>query len=184
MPAKKTDKETIISKAYLEFLTKGYNNTSMSDIANACGIFKSGLYHHFKNKEDVMKEVLLCCAKKRRETILADLTDKDIPAQTRFENYIKTTQESFLASPSGCIFGNITLEMSNHNENLRQIIQDSFEEWVQALSALYQEKYDAKQAEDLARKTVSEIQGAIIIARAYKNPSHMKETLKGIQSYF
>ena len=33
------------------FHRKGYDNTSMSDIATAAGLTKAGLYHHVESKE-------------------------------------------------------------------------------------------------------------------------------------
>ena len=35
------------------FLEKGFAGTSMSDLAQACGIRKASLYHHFPGKEDL-----------------------------------------------------------------------------------------------------------------------------------
>src|SRR5213078_4149226 len=40
------------------FHRKGYDNTSMSDVATAAGLTKAGLYHHVTSKESLLYTVL------------------------------------------------------------------------------------------------------------------------------
>ncbi len=40
------------------FHRKGYDNTSMSDVASAAGLTKAGLYHHIPSKEGLLYTVL------------------------------------------------------------------------------------------------------------------------------
>ena len=40
------------------FHRKGYDNTSMSDIAEAVGLTKAGLYHHVTSKESLLSTIL------------------------------------------------------------------------------------------------------------------------------
>lgn len=39
------------------FHEKGYEKTTISNIAKKCGLSKGALYHHFKSKQDVLKEI-------------------------------------------------------------------------------------------------------------------------------
>ena len=57
-PAEASDRVLqILSEAGRLFATKGYDGTSMRDIALACGISKSLLYHHFSNKDEIYARV-------------------------------------------------------------------------------------------------------------------------------
>jgi TetR/AcrR family transcriptional regulator, cholesterol catabolism regulator len=47
----------ILAEAARIFASKGYEGASMRDIAVACGISKSLLYHHFANKEEIYSRV-------------------------------------------------------------------------------------------------------------------------------
>ena len=47
-------KEKIKRTAFLLIAKKGIDNTSMSDIAAACGVTKPVLYYYFKDKEDLI----------------------------------------------------------------------------------------------------------------------------------
>lgn len=53
----KQTKENIIAAAVQLFMEKGFEKTSMMDIANTLGISKGGIYHHFKSKEAIIHAV-------------------------------------------------------------------------------------------------------------------------------
>jgi AcrR family transcriptional regulator len=48
----------ILRQAALTFLRNGYDATSMSQIAERCGITKPGLYYHFKGKQDLLFAIM------------------------------------------------------------------------------------------------------------------------------
>lgn len=47
-------KDKIISTALQLFMEKGFEKTSMQDIADHLGMSKGGIYHHFKSKEEII----------------------------------------------------------------------------------------------------------------------------------
>src|ERR687890_2618962 len=49
----------ILSTSARLFATSGYDGTSMRDIAEACGISKSLLYHHFTDKDEIFARIAL-----------------------------------------------------------------------------------------------------------------------------
>ncbi len=51
-------KQRVFEASLRLFASKGYDATSMSDIADAVGIRKSSLYSHFKNKETLFDTIL------------------------------------------------------------------------------------------------------------------------------
>lgn len=53
----KQTKEDIIATAVQLFMEKGFEKTSMQDIANSLGISKGGIYHHFKSKKEIIDVV-------------------------------------------------------------------------------------------------------------------------------
>ena len=60
----------ILNNARKLFIQKGFNGTSISDIANAAKINKSLIYHYFENKEILWKSV--------KEDILQSFSDIEI----------------------------------------------------------------------------------------------------------
>src|SRR5215475_12077908 len=51
-------RERVFEVAAEVFHRKGYDNTSMSDVASAAGLTKAGLYHHVASKESLLYTVL------------------------------------------------------------------------------------------------------------------------------
>lgn len=52
-------KDLTLEAAIDLFSEKGYSNVSMRDLAKQVGIQPATLYHHFKNKEEIMSEILV-----------------------------------------------------------------------------------------------------------------------------
>jgi AcrR family transcriptional regulator len=50
--------DTLVRAAVEVFTTRGYDGTSMEDIAAASGITKSSIYHHVRGKEDLLRLAL------------------------------------------------------------------------------------------------------------------------------
>jgi len=51
-------RERIRREAAALFRVKGYNGTSMAELANEVGMAKSGVYHHFPCKQDLLSEII------------------------------------------------------------------------------------------------------------------------------
>ena len=65
-----TDKKGVILKASFEvFITYGFRKTSMDDIARAAGMSRPALYQFFKNKDDLIRSILLEGFEKLSETM-------------------------------------------------------------------------------------------------------------------
>ena len=56
---KEQRRKIIINSAEKLFFDKGYDNTSMKDIANEVGVDRTTLYLYFKNKEDMYLAIVL-----------------------------------------------------------------------------------------------------------------------------
>lgn len=83
-----TTKEKILEKAKKLFAKKGYESTSMSEVAAAANIEKSSLYYFFKNKEGLFIEIL--------ESIWKELIH-DIYDLSKRRAEFKSNQEHFAA---------------------------------------------------------------------------------------
>lgn len=50
--------QSIIEAASILFMQKGFEKTSMMDIAKEAGISKGAIYHHFKSKDEIIQMVM------------------------------------------------------------------------------------------------------------------------------
>jgi AcrR family transcriptional regulator len=51
-------KARIVNSARETFVAHGYEHVTMAQLAEACGLTRRGLYHHFSHKEDVYRATL------------------------------------------------------------------------------------------------------------------------------
>lgn len=59
MQTQKTDiRKIILEVAKVEFFEKGYKNASMRNIAKNTGVCLSNIYNYFKNKDEILEDVL------------------------------------------------------------------------------------------------------------------------------
>jgi|APTNR8051073442_1049403.scaffolds.fasta_scaffold00447_4 AcrR family transcriptional regulator len=56
-PADKTKRQAILEAAAVLFRDKGYNATSMRDLAQAVQLQASSLYNHIQSKQDLLREI-------------------------------------------------------------------------------------------------------------------------------
>ena len=91
----------IIEIATRLFLENGFAGTSMSAVANSCGITKASLYHHFPGKDDLFA----ACITRGYSSALVDLEAlvkaSDIEPIEKLERAICALYESIIASPVG-----------------------------------------------------------------------------------
>ena len=62
-------RESILKSAARLFATKGYPNTTILDLANACNSSRGALYHYFDSKEQILLEIF----ETHLETVLSEL---------------------------------------------------------------------------------------------------------------
>jgi AcrR family transcriptional regulator len=90
------DAASLLDVAVRVFNERGYDGTSMDDLARAAGISKSSFYHHVEGKE-----ALLAAACERALSALSAIRDEPAsrsgPAVTRFEHVLRRTAEALLA---------------------------------------------------------------------------------------
>jgi AcrR family transcriptional regulator len=84
----------ILSESARLFATTGYDGTSMRDIANACGISKSLLYHHFADKDEIFARITLGSLRELYSFVTARIPD-DAPPSQRIRAFMTATAEYF-----------------------------------------------------------------------------------------
>ncbi|MGK7393999.1 MAG: TetR/AcrR family transcriptional regulator [Candidatus Cyclobacteriaceae bacterium M3_2C_046] len=184
MPIQKIDKQEIIFKAYQIFRTKGYHHTSLSDIGQACGIFKSGIYHYFPDKETILKEVLWAVKGYFKEHVLSILSKSDLDPVQRLDKFFNQTTKFFFGEEGGCIFSNIGLETADSNPVFREIIAIYFNDWMDALYQIFLEKYEPVSARELATFSLQDLKGSLLLARIFQDQDYYIRTTQRIRSYF
>lgn len=126
MPLQLYDKEKILDASFEVFARYGYANTSTTMLADAAGISKALIFHHFKSKKELYLSVLdRCFEKGRTEMGFVTLLDN----WDFFKAKEKSTIDKFLYYKS--------------NPSLTRIIREAFYATPDELKMEIQDKFGA-----------------------------------------
>ena len=124
-----TLKEKIINEALRQFSIKGFLSTSITDIIEAVGTSKGGLYNHFKSKEQLFFETLSQARKIWRQRNLHGLSDIEQPID-KIKKILSNNKDNYLTDmdnfPGGCIFVNFATELSDQRPKLAEAVYEGF----------------------------------------------------------
>jgi TetR/AcrR family transcriptional regulator, cholesterol catabolism regulator len=88
-------KDEIIAAASRLFVEKGFENTTMRDIAETVGIYKGSLYHHIRSKADLFHEILDMSLKESSKT-MREVRSSDLEPEQKFRKIILVHFENIL----------------------------------------------------------------------------------------
>src|SRR5262245_3391525 len=86
--------DVILGAASRLFSTRGYHATSMQDIADAVGILKGSLYHHFESKEAILYRIVKEPIVRLHRTV-AEIAATPGPAAAKLERAASAHVQAF-----------------------------------------------------------------------------------------
>jgi AcrR family transcriptional regulator len=167
MPVQKITKEEILLKASDVFRVKGYHNTSMQDLAEACGLLKGSLYYHFPSKEMLMKDLLLSIHKYLVERVFPIANDESLTPEIRMEKLLKKMGKLLLEKEGGCLIGNTTLETVGVVPEFQVVLRAIMDDWTTALQTIFVIRKSPELSFRLAQQTIMEFEGAAMFSKLY-----------------
>lgn len=180
MPKQKTDRDTILRKSLDVFLQKGYYHTNLSDLGAACGLEKPHFYYYFKNKEDLMREVLEFTYRNVQQHIFDKAYDENYTPRQRLTKMMQNTVRLHASTPRGCLMGNTVLGTTGVEPEFQDILRRYFEGWVAALTYIFSTKHSEEEARKLAQESIQEIQGSVMFVRLYNEARYLEEAAQRV----
>lgn len=124
-----TLKDKIIHEALRQFSYKGFSSTSITDILEAAGTSKGGLYNHFRSKEHLFSAALDEARKIWRQRNLFGMHDQERPMD-KIKKLLENYQDRYLADsenfPGGCIFVTLAVELNDQRPHLAAEVNEGF----------------------------------------------------------
>jgi TetR/AcrR family transcriptional repressor of nem operon len=172
-------REKILSAAQSLIELRGYSALGVAEICKAAGVPKGSFYYFFESKEALALAVIDDHWAGQERTWSGILTSEAEPL-TRLRRLFEATEAAQLAGQqscgtvSGCLFGNLTLEMSNHTEAVRKRLQEIFETQVDMVApviaaALARNEVSVSDPREAARSVVAQLEGQVLFAKLYNN---------------
>jgi len=182
MPLVKTSKDEILAKSTLLIWERGFHQASFSELSKACGIRNAHFYYYFKDKEDLMMQVLNTSYSFFEEKVFSIAHNKSLTAKVRLSKMVRLLDVIYTKNYGGCIFGNTVLE-SAHNENpFLDVVKKMFDAYTAALKDIFSERLSEEEAQQLAIKTIQQVQGALMMVRLYKDHSYIRNFLNSLEA--
>ncbi len=182
-------KDRIIHESLRQFSTKGFMSTSITDILEAAGTSKGGLYNHFKSKEDLLFAALSEARKIWRQRTLAGLGQVERPLD-KIKKLLENYRDHYLADsenfPGGCIFVTLAVELNGQQPHLAREVNEGFERFKAMIKRLLdQEKAtghlkDGIDPEVLAETIFSGILGACVTYISDKSRENLDRNIQGL----
>ena len=187
---KKYSKNFIIQQSAKLFYYKGYKNTELTDIFKACEMPNDIFYKFFSSKE----ELLIAVIKYHTENLINFFNNNvdDLSIQKFhyfFEKYFENIENNKFHG--GSPLGNLALELSDINKNIREELVKSYKKielrfsfFITTLKYAFPEKYDKIIPETTARILIAMLEGTILILKTEKESSAINDFFVIFNSIF
>jgi TetR/AcrR family transcriptional repressor of nem operon len=182
MPKQKASVEDILRQSLKLFRQKSYHNTSIADIAAACGLLKGSLYHYFPSKEALMSAVIQYAHGYFQKEVFSIAYDTTLSPQQRMEKMFKKSEKALLSD--GNIMGNIGVETARVIPEFSEHIRVFYKEWMGAVEHVFRSITNEEDAKRLAEQTVAEFEGAVMMTRIFKDTRFIKNAYERLMNRF
>jgi TetR/AcrR family transcriptional repressor of nem operon len=176
----------ILTAAQSLIESRGYSALGVAEICKTAGVPKGSFYYFFESKEALALAVI----DQHWGAQSADwerIMSSDAQPLQRLRQLFEETEagqragQQSCGTVSGCLFGNLSLELSNQTEPIRERLQEIFDKQVEMVGEVIaeaQQRGDASVADtrEAARSVVAQLEGQVLFAKLYNNPQRL-ETL-------
>jgi TetR/AcrR family transcriptional regulator, transcriptional repressor for nem operon len=188
---KPSHRDKILHEGLKVVHANGFANASVRDIVRAAGVPQGSFTNHFGSKEAFGLEVIELYFSYSLEVFKRTLLNDELPPLQRLRAYIDESKNRLNRDSmrTGCLFGNFTLEASEHSEVIRLRLVEIFGEVRKNIAYCLRagvktgELPASLDCDEMAAFIVSSLQGANLLAKAERSPvpvERFKEILFGM----
>jgi TetR/AcrR family transcriptional repressor of nem operon len=187
---KNETRDRLVRTARMLFWEHGYAGTGIAQILKAADAGSGSLYYFFPTKEDLLSAVLEHYKELLWPEVVQPVFDRvSDPIERIFgilEGYRRLLESTDYLR--GCPIGNLALELAGSHPAARRLIAENFTGWLEAVekcladaSGRLPESVDRKQ---LALFVLTTMEGAVMLARAYRNIGPYDAAVTQLRDYF
>ena len=171
---KEYNKNFIIQQSAKLFYYKGYKNTELTDIFKACDMPNDIFHKFFSSKEELLSSVI----KYHTENLINFFNNNvDDLSIDKFHYFFEKYFENIVNNKfhGGSPLGNLALELSDLNNNIREELVKSYKKielrfsfFITTLKYAFPKKYDDIVPETTARLLIALLEGTILMLKTEK----------------
>lgn len=175
-------KQLIVARAAALFNQQGYGGTSISDLMQATGLQKGGIYNHFQGKDDLALHAFDYAYGIMRERYAQALRENrgDPLRQLLAVIEVATRTVDEPPVPGGCPILNTAVDSDDTHPHLRARVQQAVDEWCRMLERIVARGQERAifgpdvRGDELASLIIATIEGALMLSRLYGDPIHVQ----------
>jgi TetR/AcrR family transcriptional repressor of nem operon len=170
---KEGTREALIEVGLELIRSTGYRAIGVNQIVDTADA--RSFYDYFKSKDQFVIEVIkfyVAGVQGRMERMLADSSLSPLNKLRRYFEDMIAIQGRSGGPITGCLLGNLSLEVAGHNMEIRDLLRQSFDDWQKAIAMTIREAIDqgelhrTAKANDLAAVILDSWEGAQVRAKA------------------
>jgi TetR/AcrR family transcriptional repressor of nem operon len=165
---------------------RGFEASSVRDIVQAAGVPQGSFTNHFASKEAFGLEIVDVYYAMTSASVAATLRNDALPSLARLRRWIEN-QLNYLKQDDmrkGCLYGNMTAEAGEQSEAIRKRIADIYAELQESVDYCLRAAVQAGElpqnfeTAEVAGFIVSSLQGAVLVAKAQRNPAPIERLVR------
>jgi TetR/AcrR family transcriptional repressor of nem operon len=176
-------RQRILDAATELFGQRGYSAIGVAEICTVAGVLKGSFYYFFPSKQALALEVIDVHWVGQR-AMWVDVLRAPGTIEERLRNLFTATAEvqtnalNGTGSVTGCLFGNLALEVSAQDDPVRIRLQEIFEEQIAIIQEAVDAAIDAGEIGSLdsrsaAKAIVAQIEGMVLFAKLFNDPAQL-----------
>ena len=179
----------IIRKAAPLFNEKGYGGTTLSDLMEATGLQKGGIYRHFSGKEELAGEAFDYAWGRAVEERLVGVEESGNAVDRLKKMVANFVERRTGLVPGGCPLMNTAIEADDGNPLLRARARKALRNWTERLRNVTAQgisagEVDAKvEPQRLAQMIIGSLEGALLISRLERNDEPLQNARRHLEAY-
>jgi AcrR family transcriptional regulator len=165
------------------FLKRGYEGATLTQLAEATGLGKASLYHHFPGgKAEMAADLLRRCAAELQHLAFRYLSGKQKP-ERRLARFIDGFADYCEGGQRPCLLA--ILAQGSAAEVHGEAIGRQYGDWLAQLAATFGAMgYGSKRARREAERLMSELYGALLMTALATDPGYFQRTVKRLRKTF
>lgn len=135
-------KDKLIESAINLISSRSYSAVGVQELCNHAGVKKGSFYHFFDSKKELTIISLEAMWEYYYENVLSPLINSDLSIEDKFDSLVNKSYEMSVNSKesngclAGCPFGNLALELSTQEEDIRLVIEKIFRNWIECFEKI------------------------------------------------
>ncbi|WP_328529931.1 TetR/AcrR family transcriptional regulator [Nocardioides sp. NBC_00368] len=176
-------RERLVAAGTELFSERAYSSVGVAEIAARAGVQKGSFYYFFPSKEALALAVIDAHWVWQRGEWTAILARPGTALERLRGIFDATAQMQTSAlrgtgAVTGCLFGNLALEVSSINPSLQTRLQEIFEEQVQIIAehltaAVDDGEIELVDARMAAKSIVAQLEGLVLFAKLFNDPGEL-----------